>query len=79
MKPGTKSKLNNELAQKARSLVDTSVQDMQSGLYNFTSRDDLQILRTALMIVNKRGEKTKVNILRRKIAKLEKELGEVQI
>ncbi len=79
MKTGTKSKLNNELAQKARSLVNTSVQDMQSGLYNFTSRDDLQILRTALMIVNKRGEKTKFNILRRKIAKLEKELGEVQI
>lgn len=73
-----KSTLNKALADRARSLVNSSVQDMQSGLWAYTDRDDLQVLRTGLMIVNKRGEKTKATILKRKIKKLEKELEEVK-
>ena len=70
-----KSGLNKELAEKARDLVNTSVEDMSSGLWFYTSREHLQVLRTGLMIVNKRGEKTKSRILKSKIKKLEKSLG----
>jgi hypothetical protein len=75
----TVSTLSRELAEHAKSLVNTSVEDMQSGLWFYTSSEHLQILRTALMIVNKRGEKTKSRILKSKIKKLEKSLdGAVQ-
>jgi hypothetical protein len=76
MTSGTQSTLNKELAERAKGLVNTSVDDMQSGLWFYKSRDDLQLLRTALMITNKRGEKTKSRILKSKIKKLEKSLGE---
>jgi hypothetical protein len=53
-------------------LVNTSVQDMQSGLWNY-GVVDLDMLRAALRRVTKRREKTKAKILRSKISKLEKE------
>ena len=52
------------------SFVNTSVEDMQSGLWSY---NDLDVLRAGLKVVERRKEKTKANILRRKIAKLEKE------
>lgn len=52
------------------SFVNSSVEDLQSGLYN---HDDLRVLRAALKVVTRRGEKTKAAIIKRKIAKLEKE------
>lgn len=74
MTTGTQSTLNKELAERARALVNTSVEDMQSSLWFYTTREHWQILCTALMIVNKRGEKTKSKILKSKIKKLEKSL-----
>lgn len=68
----TKSGLNSDLSQRARDLVGTSVQDLQSSLSHYTTRDDLPVLRTALLIVNRRGEKTMALHLKRKIKRLEK-------
>lgn len=72
---GTKSRLNKELAERARFLVNTSVKDMESGLSHYTTLDDLHVLYTGLMIVHRRKEKTKEAILKRKINRLEKELS----
>lgn len=52
------------------SFVNTSVEDLQSGMYAY---NDLNVLRAALKVVTRRGEKTKAAIIRRKITKLEKE------
>lgn len=52
------------------SFVNTSVEDLQSGMYSY---NDLNVLRAALRVVTKRGEKTKAAIIKRKIAKLEKD------
>lgn len=52
------------------SFVNTSVDDLQSGMHGY---NDMNVLRAALKIVVRRGEKTKATIIRRKIAKLEKE------
>lgn len=70
----TESTLNRELVKRACDLVYTSVDDMRSGLWSYKDAEGLQVLRVGLMIVNKRGEKTKAMILKRKIKKLEKEL-----
>lgn len=71
----TQSTLNRELVKRACDLVYTSVDDMQSGLWNYKGADGLQVLRVGLIIVNKHGEKTKAMILKRKIKNLEKELA----
>lgn len=68
-------KKNSVVLQRARNLVNTSVQDMQSGLSHYWSREDLRILSVGLIIVRKRGEKTKVSILERKIKKIRKDIG----
>jgi len=52
-------------------LINTSVDDLQSGLWNY-GVEDLDLLRGAFKRVTKRGEKTKARILRSKIRKLEK-------
>lgn len=61
--------------ERATYLVNTSVQDMTSGLYNYDGTDasDVETIRKALQICLKRGEKTKVTILRRKLKRMEKE------
>jgi len=53
-------------------LINTSVQDMQSGLSSW-GVEDLPLLREGLEIVTKRGEKTKAKVLSAKIKRLEKE------
>ena len=68
----SKSKLDKELAEKARDLVSTSVDDLQSGLWFYTTREHLRILYTALMIVQRRKEKTKAKFLKSRIKQLEK-------
>lgn len=60
------------MAKDASNLVNTSVEDMQSGLWNYGA-EDLTTLREALKIATRRGEKTKAKILAAKIKKLEKE------
>lgn len=68
-------KKNSVVLSRARNLVSTSVQDMQSGLSHYWSREDLRILSVGLIIVRNRGEKTKVSILERKIKKIRKDIG----
>lgn len=65
------SRVGVSLSSRARSLVSTSVQDLQSGLW-FYGVQDLSLLRAALIICKNRGEKTKLRILSSKIKKLEK-------
>jgi hypothetical protein len=65
---------NYAMVQRAQALVNTSVQDMQSGLYNYTTQEDLDMLRIAYLIVRRRREETKCKILMSKIRKLEKTL-----
>ena len=64
--------MDRSLEESVNWLISTSVQDMQSGLYNY-GVDDLEILRAGHKRVVARGEKTKAKILARKIKKLEKE------
>lgn len=52
------------------SFVNTSVEDLQSGLWAY---NDLSVLRAGLRVVERRGEKTKAGIIKRKIAKLVKD------
>lgn len=52
------------------SFVNTSVEDLQSGLW---ADNDLNVLRAGLRVVERRGEKTKAAIIKRKIAKLVKD------
>jgi hypothetical protein len=58
----------NPVTQTIRDLVNTSVEDMQSslGCNNFSPAE----LQKALVICTRRGEKTKVVILKRKIRKI---------
>jgi hypothetical protein len=67
-------KKKSVVLQLARDLVNTSVEDMQSGLWAYKTRFDLRVLGAAFAIVNNRGEKTKAKILDRKIRMLKKEL-----
>jgi hypothetical protein len=59
--------------QELSDLVNTSVEDMQSGLWAYTAKD-LYVLRRGLATVKRRKEKTKAIILTRKIKTLEREL-----
>ena len=52
-------------------LINTSVQDMQSGLWGY-DKSSLAVLRYAHKLTVRRGEKTKANILAAHIKKLEK-------
>lgn len=61
--------------QRARALVNTSVQDMVSGLSHYCKREDLRVLAMGLIIVKRRGERTKTRILESKIKRLRREFG----
>lgn len=58
------------LQEEVDGLINTSVQDMQSGLWGYTNPI---VIRAALKHVTERGEKTKAMILRRKLKNLEKQ------
>jgi len=60
---------------RAQDLVGTSVQDMESSLWHYSTRDDLLVLRAALKIVKRRKETTKAKILARWIKNVEAGLG----
>lgn len=60
---------------RARFLVNTSVQDMQSGLHGYKTREDLRVLAIGLIIVRQRKEKTKVKLLTAKVNRLRRELA----
>jgi len=59
----------------AQDLVNTSVDDMQSGLWHYSTREDLRVLKAGLKIVNRRKETTKAKILTRRIKQVERGLG----
>lgn len=63
------------ISTRAQDLVNTSVGDMQSGLYNYSTREDLRVLKAGLKIVNRRKETTKAKILKRRIKQVEVGLG----
>ncbi len=63
------------VSKRAQDLVNTSVDDMQSGLYNYSTREDLRVLKAGLKIVNRRKETTKAKILKRRIKQVEVGLG----
>lgn len=60
---------------RASSLVNTSVQDMQSGLWHYTTTEDLAVLRVAYIMARRRNEKTRSKILASKIRRLDKEIN----
>ena len=65
--------MNNKLfLERVHYLVNTSVDDMESGLWQY-GRKDLDLLQKAFLLVRRRGEKTKAKILARKIKALKKE------
>lgn len=61
-----------DLAKQAARLVFTSVQDMQSGLWNYGA-DDLPVLRLARSTAESLGHRTRVKLLSSTIRRLEKE------
>jgi len=62
--------------ERAALLVGTSVDDLQSGLWFFQWNKKLhvEIVREGLSICEKRGEKPKATILRRKLIQMEKNI-----
>lgn len=60
---------------RARDLVNTSVQDMTSSLSHYEGTDpaDVELILRALKFCLRRAEKTKATILLRKLKKMEKE------
>jgi hypothetical protein len=64
-----------EVSRRAQYLVNTSVQDLQSGLWQYKTRADLRVLRAALTIVNRRKETTKAKVLKRRIKQVKICLG----
>jgi hypothetical protein len=60
---------------RASMLVGTSVQDLESTLPYYKSNDleDVKTLKMALALCEKRGNKTKTSLLRRKLKNIEKE------
>lgn len=60
---------------RAKSLVNTSVQDLMSSLVHYKGIDpsDVEVVKKGLKICVERGEKTKAVALRRKLKKMEKE------
>lgn len=71
----SKSITTKEISERVRDLVGTSVDDLQSGLWAYNTRDDLRVLRAGLKIVKRRKETTKAKILERRIKKVESGLG----
>jgi hypothetical protein len=70
-----------ELQKRARSLVSTSVDDLQSSLpyLKFDSEFDIAVVRCALSICEGRGEKTKAKLLKSKLNKMKKEFDKQNI
>lgn len=64
-----KMKLSNPISYRVNNLANTSVQDMQSGMWAYEYKD-LNVLQAALKVVKKRGEKTKAKVIETKIRKL---------
>lgn len=60
---------------RAGDLVSTSVEDLQSSLYFYDAKiqSDIETIRYGLRICERRGEKTKATMLRRKLKRMEKE------
>lgn len=59
---------------RAEFLVNTSVDDLQSSLPHYEANDeDIAVIRLGLKWCERRGEKTKVTLLKRKLKKMEKE------
>jgi len=67
-------------SERARDLVSTSVQDLQSSLGHYTYLDikDIETVRAGFAICKRRGEKTKATILRRKLKKMEKQFADAR-
>ena len=65
---------NFAMLEKAQALVNTSVEDMQSGLWGYTTQADLEVLRMTYALCRRRRERTKCKFLAAKIRGLEKEL-----
>ena len=70
---------NIAMRKRAEWLVNTSVQDMQSGLWQYTTQDDLDLLRLAYVIVRRRREATKCKVLASKIRKLDASLRSAEL
>ena len=68
-------KKNSVVLKRAHGLVNTSVQDMQSGLWAYKTIEDKRVIGVALIICRNRGEKTKAKILQAKFNKMQKELA----
>jgi hypothetical protein len=64
---------------RAQSLVGTSVDDLHSSLnfYDRNIQSDIETIRYGLKICERRGEKTKATMLRRKLKKMEKQNASV--
>lgn len=65
--------------ERAISLVNTSVEDMKSGLWFYRGNEPkhLEIIRRGIEIVKRRDEKTKLSILNAKLKKMLKEAENV--
>lgn len=62
---------------RAQDLVSTSVEDLQSSLphYSAKSQFDIEVIRYGLKLCERRGETTKVTLLKRKLKKMEAKEG----
>jgi hypothetical protein len=65
----------DDLQERAHNLINTSVQDMQSGLwfYQGADADHIEIVKRCLAICKRRGERTKVRLLESKLRKMKNE------
>lgn len=72
---------DKNIKQNGRDLVSTSVDDLQSSLwfYDGTNPAHVQILEHGLKICERRGEKTKVKLLKTKIRKLQKDVSHASV
>lgn len=63
--------------ERAQDLVSTSVEDLQSSLPHYSSefQADIEVVRYGLQLCERRGERTKAAILKRKLKKMEAENG----
>lgn len=66
---------NDEVVEQAKSLVYTSIDDMESSLALMGSLDDLVIFQVALVMCEGTRQKTKCKKLEAKIKRTKKELG----
>lgn len=72
---------NQNINEMVNSLINTSVEDMTSSLnfYSYLNQEDVMIVALAKVRCNKRGEVTKVNILSRKLKKMQKDIATAKI